>query len=79
MLSSLIPRGVKAMGMPKRIQWLCGAAVAALALGSLLVAMHHMSHSVWFDESQTHLIARQSTLSEVTALAMKERPYPQNS
>jgi len=38
--------------------------------------MHHMSHSVWYDESQTHFIARQATLRDVTAQAMTERPYP---
>jgi 4-amino-4-deoxy-L-arabinose transferase-like glycosyltransferase len=76
MLSSLVLRGVKVMGVSGRMQWLCRAAVAALALGSLPLAMHHMSHSVWHDESQTRLIARQPTLGEVTALAMKERPYP---
>jgi 4-amino-4-deoxy-L-arabinose transferase-like glycosyltransferase len=64
------------MGMPGRVQWLCVAAVVALALGSLPAAMHHMSHSVWYDESQTHLIARQTTLGEVVARAMTERPYP---
>jgi uncharacterized membrane protein len=59
-----------------RVQWLCAFAVVALALGSLPLAIHHMSHSVWYDESQTHLIARQTTLGEVTAQTVKERPYP---
>ncbi len=64
------------MGTPKWIKLVSGAVVTALALASLLLAFSHMSHSVWHDESQTHLIARQSTLGGVTALAMKERPYP---
>ena len=50
--------------------------VFLLACGGLLVATRHMSHSVWFDESQTDLIARQDTLAGVTELARTERPYP---
>ena len=62
--------------MPNWIKPICATAVVVLALVSVLVALGHMSHSVWYDESQTHLIARQGTLGGVTALAMQERPYP---
>ena len=62
--------------MPRRIQWLCGVAVMALALGSLRLAIDHMSHSVWHDEAQTHFYASQATLGEVTTQALKTRPYP---
>lgn len=58
------------------MQWLCGVAVMALALGSLPLALDHMSHSVWHDEAQTHFYASQATLGEVTTQALKTRPYP---
>jgi 4-amino-4-deoxy-L-arabinose transferase-like glycosyltransferase len=50
--------------------------VFILACGSLLLAARHMSHSVWFDESQTDLIARQDTVAGIAELARTERPYP---
>ena len=43
---------------------------------SFWTATRHMSHSVWFDESQTAAIAQQSTLKGVAIQAMKQRPYP---
>jgi 4-amino-4-deoxy-L-arabinose transferase-like glycosyltransferase len=64
------------MGMPGRTQWLCGMAVMALALGSLPVALHNMSHSVWHDEAQSRTFAIQPTLGAVTTKTMTERPYP---
>jgi hypothetical protein len=64
------------MNMPGRIQWLCGVAVTALALGSVPFAMHHMSHSIWHDEGQSHFFASQSTLGKVTTQTLTVRPYP---
>jgi uncharacterized membrane protein len=62
--------------MPNWANTACVAAVIVLAIGSLPVALSHMSHSVWHDEAQTHLIARQDTLAGVASMAMTERPYP---
>jgi uncharacterized membrane protein len=64
------------MGMPNWIKPVCATAVVVLAVASMLVALGHMSHSVWFDESQTHQYASQSTLGKMTALAMQDRSYP---
>jgi hypothetical protein len=50
--------------------------VLLLAGSSFFLATRHMSHSVWFDESQTDLIGRQETLAGVAATALEERPYP---
>jgi hypothetical protein len=72
----VIPKVSETTGTPNWIRPVCTAAVIALALASVPVALGHMSHSVWYDESQTHLIARQGTLGGITALAMHERPYP---
>ncbi len=52
------------------------ALVLVLALGSLLAATRRMGHSVWFDESQTHLIAGQPTYSAIAEMARQIRPYP---
>ncbi len=50
--------------------------VVLLAAGSFVLAARHMSHSVWFDESQTHLIASQDTFKGIALLARTERSYP---
>lgn len=52
------------------------ALVFLLACGSLLLAARHMSHSVWYDESQTNLIAHQDTVAGIAKLARTERSYP---
>ena len=39
-------------------------------------ATRHMTHSVWYDESQTAAVAQKGTLAEVTVQAMHQRPYP---
>jgi 4-amino-4-deoxy-L-arabinose transferase-like glycosyltransferase len=54
----------------------CAVVVFVLACGSLILAARHMSHSVWFDESQTHLIAQQETVAGIARLARTERSYP---
>jgi 4-amino-4-deoxy-L-arabinose transferase-like glycosyltransferase len=48
----------------------------ALALGSVPLAMNHMSHSIWHDEAQSHFFASQSTLGKVTTQTLTVRPYP---
>jgi 4-amino-4-deoxy-L-arabinose transferase-like glycosyltransferase len=60
---------------PRGERWLVAVAILLAATGFLL-ATQHMSHSVWFDESQTHLISRQNTFGEMTRLARTVRPYP---
>ncbi len=58
------------------------AIVILLACGCLLLAARHMSHSVWFDESQTDLIAHQDTPEQTAqgsgfaGLTMPPRPPP---
>jgi hypothetical protein len=47
-----------------------------LAAASFFIATRQMSHSVWFDESQTVLVARQSTLWDMTSVAVQKRAYP---
>jgi uncharacterized membrane protein len=47
-----------------------------IAVLSFWAATRHMSHSVWYDESQTADIGHQRTLTGVTLAAMRERPYP---
>ncbi len=64
------------MGMPNWVKPVCAVAVTTLALASVLVALGHMSHSVWYDESQSHQYASQSTLGRMTTLAMQDRSYP---
>jgi hypothetical protein len=51
-------------------------AVFLLALGSLLLAARHMSHSMWADESQTNRIAHQDTIAGIAKLARMQRHYP---
>jgi hypothetical protein len=52
------------------------AATLLLAALSFWIATRNMSHSVWYDESLTDKVARQTTLSDVTVAAMRERGYP---
>ena len=47
-----------------------------LAAASFFIATRQMSHSIWFDESQTVLVARQSTLWDMTLVAVQKRAYP---
>ena len=62
--------------MLKRSTLACAVAVVALCCGSVFLATQHMSHSVWFDESQTHRIAHQDTIAGIAKLARTERSYP---
>jgi hypothetical protein len=48
----------------------------ALAAASFIAATRRMSHSVWFDESQTVRVARQATAWDITSTAMRLRAYP---
>jgi hypothetical protein len=56
-------------------RWLLAATLLLAAL-SFWIATRNMSHSLWLDESLTDMVARQSTVSDVTAAAMRERAYP---
>lgn len=47
-----------------------------LAAGGFLFATRRMAHSVWFDESQTVLVARQSTAWDIAMTAAQRRAYP---
>ena len=51
-------------------------AVFALACASLITATRHMSQSVWYDESQTNLIAHQNTAAGITRFARTVRENP---
>jgi 4-amino-4-deoxy-L-arabinose transferase-like glycosyltransferase len=62
------------MQRPKALYY--SVVVFLLACGSLFLAARHMSQSVWFDESQTNLIAHQDTIAGVAKLARTVRPYP---
>jgi 4-amino-4-deoxy-L-arabinose transferase-like glycosyltransferase len=62
--------------LPNTPDRLLFAGVVLLAVLSFVAATRHMTHSIYFDESQTVDIARQSTLAEVFRAAIRERPYP---
>ncbi len=49
---------------------------AGLALAAFLLALGHMSHSVWHDEAQTSLIANQPTIAGVVKASRTIRAYP---
>jgi mannosyltransferase len=50
--------------------------VVAVALMAAVLAVRQMSHSLWYDETQTANIAQAPTLRELVARAIHERPYP---
>jgi 4-amino-4-deoxy-L-arabinose transferase-like glycosyltransferase len=50
--------------------------VLAVAIFAGLLAVRQMSHSLWFDETQTANIAQAPTLSALVERAIHERPYP---
>jgi hypothetical protein len=54
--------------------WVLLALIAA-TLG-LIFAVSHMSHSVWYDESLTDIIARQPTFGGLVKSAMDLKAYP---
>jgi hypothetical protein len=63
--------------LPNTPDRLLFAGVVLLTVLSFVAATRHMTHSIYFDESQTVDIARQSTtLAEVFRAAIRERPYP---
>jgi 4-amino-4-deoxy-L-arabinose transferase-like glycosyltransferase len=67
---------VETVIVQRHITLVSATIVVALALGSLLLATRHMAHSVWFDESQTSLIASQDSMSGIAEFARTVRSYP---
>jgi len=61
---------------PQSRERLLLAGTVVLAALAFVVATRHMSHSLWFDESQTVVVASQSTVSDVATVAMQLRGYP---
>lgn len=50
--------------------------VLVVAIVAAFLAVRQMSHSLWFDETQTANIAQASTLTRLAGKAIHERPYP---
>lgn len=50
--------------------------VLAVAITVAFLAVRHMSHSLWLDETQTANIAQAPTLAQLVKKAIRERPYP---
>jgi 4-amino-4-deoxy-L-arabinose transferase-like glycosyltransferase len=48
----------------------------AVAIMAAFLAVRQMSHSLWYDETQTANIAQAPTLAELVGRAMHQRPYP---
>jgi hypothetical protein len=47
-----------------------------ILLQSVLLAMHHMPHSIWHDEGLTINIVQRGSLAEVLQGAMTRKPFP---
>ena len=69
-------RAAAGLHLPRARERLLTAAVILLAAGSFWLATRHMSHSIWYDESQTVLVAGKGTLADVASAALTSRPYP---
>ena len=50
--------------------------VLAVAVAAVFLAVRQMSHSLWFDETQTANIAQAPTVAELVGRAIHARPYP---
>jgi hypothetical protein len=50
--------------------------LAMILLQSVLLAMHHMPHSIWHDEGLTINIVQRSSLAGVLRGAMTHKPFP---
>lgn len=62
-----------ATARPQQVWMLLATAVAILVA---FLAVRQMSHSLWFDETQTANIAQAPTLAALVERAMQQRPYP---
>ncbi len=51
-------------------------ALALILAQTILLARHHMPHSIWYDEGLTLNIVQRSSLSEVLHGAMTLKPFP---
>ncbi len=64
------------MTQPTRRAALCVLLALIAATLGLMFAVSHMSHSVWYDESLTDIIARQPTFGGLVKSAMDLKAYP---